>query len=126
MDTKRLKELRISHGLTQADVADHLGVDTSQYCRIEKGDRKLTIDEAMKLAKLYHCSMDQVLGEAPWSPATQSFSATAPARSEKEQFLHDQLERRDLQLDQSQTMISKLIALMERFIHRQDDSSSRT
>lgn len=45
----KIKEMRISKGLTQQDMADLLGYKSkSGYCQLEKGEVKLTL-EKMKL-----------------------------------------------------------------------------
>lgn len=49
--------------LTQQQVADYLGLDQTTVSRWEKG-RKLPRAEKLKtIAKLYHCSIDNLLGE---------------------------------------------------------------
>lgn len=49
----RIKALRESSGLTQQQVADRLGKSQSEIARLERGERKLTVDWAVKLAPLY-------------------------------------------------------------------------
>lgn len=35
-----LKEARLSLGMTQEDVAKHIGISANYYCSIEKGERQ--------------------------------------------------------------------------------------
>jgi putative transcriptional regulator len=50
----RLKELREQRGMTQTFVAKQLGYDyVSSYSLIEKGERKLDVFKAKKLADLF-------------------------------------------------------------------------
>lgn len=55
----KLKELRESKGITQTFVARKLGYKyPSSYSLIEKGERKLDIITAKKLADIYEVSLD--------------------------------------------------------------------
>ena len=55
-----LKDLRERSLLTQRQVAKDLEIDPSYYCLIENGKRKLSLDCAVKLAKLYNVDIDRV------------------------------------------------------------------
>lgn len=59
---KRIRELREDHDLTQAALAQHLGMKQPQYFRYEQGYRDLPTDILIKLADLYHTSTDYILG----------------------------------------------------------------
>ncbi|MCU0319963.1 MAG: helix-turn-helix domain-containing protein [Flavobacteriales bacterium] len=113
MDLKRLKELRILRGMTQEAVAHAIGLDTSQYCRIENGDRKLSAEEASALASLYKCTVDVVVGRAAIVSNGESVSPhPASSSSAHEQFLQDQLDKRDQQLDRSQSLLDKMMSFI--------------
>ena len=59
---KRLKELRTIHGFTQQQVADYLGIDQSNYSKIEHGKRQLRKMSKLKaLCLLYRCSHEYIL-----------------------------------------------------------------
>ena len=58
---QRLRERRKAEGITQATVADSLGIHRPASSEIEAGRRKVTAWELMKLAELYHVSMDWVM-----------------------------------------------------------------
>lgn len=60
-----LKAARTSRRFTQSQVAEYLGIDQTTLSKIESGSR--TIGAAMldKLAALYFCTVDQLLGETP-------------------------------------------------------------
>lgn len=49
----RLYSLRENLGLSQSQVADYLDIDQSLLSRIEKGERKISINLLEKLADLY-------------------------------------------------------------------------
>ena len=60
MDVNLLKSLRVRQGLKQKDVADILGIQTTSYNNKENGKRKFTVDEAIKLSKLFKCSIEDI------------------------------------------------------------------
>jgi Zn-dependent peptidase ImmA (M78 family)/DNA-binding XRE family transcriptional regulator len=49
----RLQEARKATGMTQQEVADHLGMARTTVVAIEKGERKVTSQEVVQFAKLY-------------------------------------------------------------------------
>lgn len=57
---ERLKKLRKYLGLTQQQVASILNVGRDAILRIEKGDRKIDVEELMNFSKLYNISMDEL------------------------------------------------------------------
>ena len=58
---KRLRELRTNHHLTQAQVADYLGMRRNQYVRYEDGSRLIPVFALLALVELYHTSSDYIL-----------------------------------------------------------------
>ena len=60
---ERLRKLRKYMGLTQEQVADILSVGRDAILRIEKGDRKIDLQELMNFSKLYNISMDELTME---------------------------------------------------------------
>ncbi len=58
----RIRQLRKSRGLTQADVADALMCDQSLYSRYERGLRALPLESAIRLAEYYGVSLDYLAG----------------------------------------------------------------
>lgn len=61
MGTK-LRNLRIEHKLTQAQVAERIGLAPSAVSSYESGDRYPTYDTLITLARMYHVSTDYLLG----------------------------------------------------------------
>ena len=57
---ERLRKLRKYMGLTQEQVAEILSVGRDAILRIEKGDRKIDLQELMSFSKLYNISMDEL------------------------------------------------------------------
>ena len=60
---ERLRKLRKYMGLTQEQVAEILGLGRDAILRIEKGDRKIDLEELMNFSKLYNISMDELTTE---------------------------------------------------------------
>lgn len=57
-----LKNKRISCGLTQKQVADYLGVEPNTVSQWESGVREPRVAFWSKLAQLFECSVDELLG----------------------------------------------------------------
>jgi putative transcriptional regulator len=53
----RLKTLRKASGMKQKDIAAALGISRGALWYYEKGERKLSFDMAIKLAKVYNVSV---------------------------------------------------------------------
>ena len=62
MTFRRIADLRIDSDLTQQAVADYLHMNLTVYRRYEKGDREIPVWAVIRLAELYHCSTDYLLG----------------------------------------------------------------
>lgn len=60
--TKRLRDLREDHDLTQREVATVLGTSQTMYARYERGANELPIRHLLTLAAFYHVSADYLLG----------------------------------------------------------------
>lgn len=58
----RLRELRISAGLNQMELADVLGMQQNQYSRYERGERELPMHLFVQLAEHYNVSLDYMVG----------------------------------------------------------------
>ena len=69
---ERLKELRKSRDLTQAQVADGINGTPATYNRYETGERQLPVDALIKLADYFGVSLDYLTGRAPISNSALS------------------------------------------------------
>lgn len=56
---------RVRAGLNHRQAATALGTSTAYLCRVEKGETKPGADSLTKMADLYGCSVDALLGRAP-------------------------------------------------------------
>jgi DNA-binding XRE family transcriptional regulator len=55
-----LNELRQTSNKTQEDLANIIGKTTSAYNMIENGKRKLSLDDAAKIATFYQISIEEI------------------------------------------------------------------
>ena len=60
--SKRLKELRIENNYSQYEIADLIGVAQVTYSHYELGRRSVSIQNLVKIAKIYNVSTDYLLG----------------------------------------------------------------
>lgn len=66
----RIALMREKAGLSQQEVADALGVKKGRYGDWERETREINLREAIKLADLFDCSLDDLAGhKAPNSPS---------------------------------------------------------
>ena len=57
----KLRKLRIKHGFTQDDMANKLGYNSkSTYNMKEKGTRKITVEEALKISKIFNKTIEEI------------------------------------------------------------------
>ncbi|MDP3735671.1 MAG: DUF4065 domain-containing protein [bacterium] len=56
-----LLELRNKQGLSQAFVADKIGVSRASYIEIEKGAKELTLSQANKIAQIFNISFSDLI-----------------------------------------------------------------
>ena len=59
---KRLKELRKEQGLTQKQISERLNITRNAYTCYETGVSLVTLESAIKLAEMYKCSIDYLIG----------------------------------------------------------------
>ena len=59
---ENIKSFRESKGLTQAQLAEQLGVDQSYIAKVEKSVRSPTVMFVEATAKTMGCTLDELLG----------------------------------------------------------------
>ncbi|MBQ8497804.1 MAG: helix-turn-helix transcriptional regulator [Clostridia bacterium] len=59
----KLKEIRIKKGLTQKQVADAVGIETSAYQRYERDSTLPSVTTACKIAKVIGVTVEEIWGE---------------------------------------------------------------
>lgn len=60
--SERLKDLRKQAGLTQVDVAGKLGISQQAYASWERGTKKPTQENLVKIAQILNVSVDYLVG----------------------------------------------------------------
>ena len=83
--SKRLKELRISNGLTQRELGELVNVTKVSICCYENGTRVPTLDTLTKLGKVLDVDVDYLLGyDNPVKPKGKNKKVTSMAEEEIE------------------------------------------
>ncbi len=59
---QRLRDIRTDHDLTQAQVAEVLGIGQSDYSKYERGINMMGVDKYLLLARYYNVSLDYLTG----------------------------------------------------------------
>ena len=62
--SERLKKLRKDAGLTHVDVSDKLGISQPAYASWERGIKKPTQDNLVKIAQVLNVSVDYLVGNS--------------------------------------------------------------
>ena len=62
--SERLKDLRKQAELTQVDVAEKLGISQPAYASWERGVKKPTQDNLVKIAQILNVSIDYLVGNS--------------------------------------------------------------
>ena len=58
---KNIKQLRLRLGLTQELLAEKLGMNRSSLVQIERGKRKVSVEELIKFASVMNVSVDHLI-----------------------------------------------------------------
>ena len=59
---RRLKEIRMSSGLTQREVSERIGIVLQQYQTYESGRYQMDYDKIVRVCKILNVSADYLLG----------------------------------------------------------------
>jgi Zn-dependent peptidase ImmA (M78 family)/transcriptional regulator with XRE-family HTH domain len=95
----RLQEARKARGVTQQDVAEHMGMVRTTLVAIEKGERRLTPHELIKLAAFYGRPVSEFVGQ---QPVVESFVPQFRAALSKERAPGATLRRAPLAVSKEQ------------------------
>jgi transcriptional regulator with XRE-family HTH domain len=66
--SQRLKALRKAHNLTQREVGQRIGASPNIISSYENAERSPSFEKLVKLAYLYNCSTDYLLGKSSEIP----------------------------------------------------------
>lgn len=56
----KLKEMRKTKGLTQEELGAKLNLSINGYSMIERGERRITLDRAMILARIFEVTIEEL------------------------------------------------------------------
>ena len=59
---QRIRDLRIDHDKSQAEIANIIGTSQSYYAQYENGKRSIPFERVIILAKYYNVSLDYIAG----------------------------------------------------------------
>ena len=59
---QRIKDLRIDHDKSQAEIAKIIGTSQSYYAQYESGKRSIPFERVITLARYYNVSLDYIAG----------------------------------------------------------------
>ena len=91
-----LLELREEQGISQAFIAEKIGVSRASYIEIEKGSKELTISQANKIAEIFNISLDELIS----GRTASSIKVTLQEKSEKK-------EKQEIRIDVPQKNLKK-------------------
>jgi transcriptional regulator with XRE-family HTH domain len=84
MWNETLKYLRNKQSLTQADIADKLGISQTTYGRYETGDIEPGLGSIILLADFYGVSTDYILGRTKYSISSNKSLKTLLTRIQED------------------------------------------
>jgi transcriptional regulator with XRE-family HTH domain len=83
---QKIRQIRKSRHLTQADLAARIGVTQSDLSRMENGEYKVGLDTLFRILQVFELSMSRFFEEAAVESEDAALEA---ARSEEEKLLAD-------------------------------------
>ena len=61
---KKIRSLRLTNHLSQAELAESIDVSTNYIGQIERGDRKPSLETLVSLCEVLHTSLDYILSDS--------------------------------------------------------------
>ena len=83
-----LLELRKNHGISQAFVAEKIGVSRASYIEIEKGAKELTLSQAHTIAEIFNITLAELISGEKIFEVKVSINDT-PEKKEKQEIRID-------------------------------------
>lgn len=79
-----LLELRKNQGISQAFVAEKIGVSRASYIEIEKGTKELTLSQANKIAEIFNISLNELIAGKTMSDIKVSLQEKSEKKAKKD------------------------------------------
>lgn len=73
---KKLKMLRKQEKYTQMEMAGRLGISESYYCQLENGNRKMSLENALKIASILKKTPNEIFLPADFAERQQDTPLT--------------------------------------------------
>lgn len=83
-----LLEMRKNHGISQAFVAEKIGVSRASYIEIEKGAKELTLSQANTVAEIFNITLNELISGDKISDV-KVFIKETPEKKEKQEIRID-------------------------------------
>ncbi len=104
--SKNISNTRVSKGLTQLEVAVKLGIEQSNYSRLEARGEKLTIEQLQKIAKTLGVGVSELLGIEVGAVKNSTREADLEKRVAE---LEDRVKDKDLIISNLKVFILRMI-----------------
>lgn len=102
--TKKIREIRENKGLTQTDMGDKLGLEQSNYGRLERRGDKLTIEQLQQIASALGVTIKEIL-----------FSENGSVSEVEIEYIRKELELLKARLEDKEKLQKELYNQMGRF-----------
>ena len=86
---QKIRQIRKSRRLTQADLAGRIGVTQSDLSRMENGEYKVGLDTLFRILQVFELSMSRFFEEAAAEPAETEEAPAADPATETQQLVAD-------------------------------------
>ena len=110
--SNRLKEFRLSHHMSQQELADKLGMAKSTISMYEQGKPLPSYEVQEQIADLFNVDLDYLIGRSDRTTIVMSGSDASPER----RFLMDKIAKAD------DKQLSKIKKLMELIANEETDN----
>lgn len=60
---ENIRRIRESKGIPQTQLADKIGFTQSMLCQIERGRKKISMEDGRELARILGCEMEDLFAE---------------------------------------------------------------
>jgi transcriptional regulator with XRE-family HTH domain len=86
---QKIRQIRKSRRLTQADLAGRIGVTQSDLSRMENGEYKVGLDTLFRILQVFELSMSRFFEESAAEPVDVEESSAPDPASETQQLVAD-------------------------------------
>jgi len=80
---ERIKQYRVSRGLSQRDIGKLLNIPFQRYQKYEVGETRIPAEILLKIANVFNVSLDVLLYDVDWEDETTRFIKRLPSLSGK-------------------------------------------